>query len=344
MGIGRDPATVSHSGSSDLSLRIQFRRVSTKGRQHPQQVRPLAEPSRCSAAWRARRLPPATLPAPPQMATMVALPAAASLAVLPVSSVYLPRPVSGPRSGTRRQDRGRRPPAGAARRFRPRPKSRQPRRCTGSAARSWACDRVTAGPSSVCPSASISIICATGGARAPDAAAAPPARRAPAGRVPSGCRQHLERAGLQRVARQDRGGLVERLIGGSLAPPQVVVIHRRQMVVTGESACSISSRSGHPCGAGLRNGEQPRTLHHQERRRPLAAPKPRDAWPTASAPRGPSTGGQDQRVQRGFHRLSATRVVMAAAPSQPLTLTCLPMPSPDQPDLSQFDQWECSRP
>jgi hypothetical protein len=43
--------------------------------------------------------------------------------------------------------------------------------------------------------------------------------------------QHLERLGLQRVAGQHRGGLVERDVHGRLAAPHRVVIHAGQVVV-----------------------------------------------------------------------------------------------------------------
>ena len=43
--------------------------------------------------------------------------------------------------------------------------------------------------------------------------------------------QHLEGAGLQGVAGQDGGGLVEGAVARRLAAAQVVVVHRRQVVV-----------------------------------------------------------------------------------------------------------------
>ena len=44
-------------------------------------------------------------------------------------------------------------------------------------------------------------------------------------------RQQLKRQRLQRIAHQHRGGLVEGLVTGGPAAPQVVVIHRRQIVM-----------------------------------------------------------------------------------------------------------------
>ena len=43
--------------------------------------------------------------------------------------------------------------------------------------------------------------------------------------------QYLERTALQRVASQDRGRLVEGLMCACFATPQVVIIHRRQIIV-----------------------------------------------------------------------------------------------------------------
>jgi len=43
--------------------------------------------------------------------------------------------------------------------------------------------------------------------------------------------ENLEREHLQRVAGEYRRGLVERLVAGGTAPAQVVVVHRRQVVV-----------------------------------------------------------------------------------------------------------------
>ena len=44
-------------------------------------------------------------------------------------------------------------------------------------------------------------------------------------------RQHFEREHLQRVADQDRGGLVEGAVAGRPAAPQIVVVHGGQVVV-----------------------------------------------------------------------------------------------------------------
>ena len=69
--------------------------------------------------------------------------------------------------------------------------------------------------------------------RAPQHAPAPctSAMRTAGSGCASGRRDDVERKRQQAVAGQDRGRLVERLVGGRPAPPQVVVVHRRQVVV-----------------------------------------------------------------------------------------------------------------
>ena len=96
-----------------------------------------------------------------------------------------------------------------------------------------ACSRVTVGRSKVVRSASRSIAW-------PPAIPAGPAARARSShqfgaheRVGMGGNvgQHLERQRVQRIACKNRGRLVERLVHRWLAAAQIVVIHRRQVVV-----------------------------------------------------------------------------------------------------------------
>ncbi len=56
-----------------------------------------------------------------------------------------------------------------------------------------------------------------------------------------------------------------------LAAPQVVVVHRRQVVVHQRIGVQHLDRGGDPRGAGLRHREQGGGLHHQEGPQPLAA-------------------------------------------------------------------------
>ena len=82
--------------------------------------------------------------------------------------------------------------------------------------------------------------------------------------------QHLERQRQQGIAGQNRRGLVERLVAGGPATPQIVVVHGRQIVV--------DQRIGvdHLDGAGGRHGRLDRPAaglrgqQHQHRPQPLA--------------------------------------------------------------------------
>ena len=122
--------------------------------------------------------------------------------------------------------------------------------------------------------------------------------------------QHLERQRVQAIAGQDRGRLVERLVHGRLAAAQVVVVHRRQIVVdqridvdrldrgarrarrsrgrppnrsrggdrsaAGAAACRRRSRRGASRGTGRRADRRGRRAAGRtggrSRRRPRAAP------------------------------------------------------------------------
>ena len=86
-----------------------------------------------------------------------------------------------------------------------------------------------------------------------------------------GPRQDVEREGQQAVAGEDRGRLVERLVRGRLAAPQVVVVHRRQVVVHQRIAVhAFERRTGHQ-RALARHVEQRGALHDQKRAEALAA-------------------------------------------------------------------------
>ena len=60
--------------------------------------------------------------------------------------------------------------------------------------------------------------------------------------MPGCARQQLERQRLQRVAGEDRGRLVEGLVAGRAAAAQVVVVHRRQVVV--DQAIAVDQLDG----------------------------------------------------------------------------------------------------
>ena len=83
--------------------------------------------------------------------------------------------------------------------------------------------------------------------------------------------ENVERQREQPVARQDGGGLVERLMSGRSAAPQVVVVHRRQVVVRQRIAVHTFERAPRQQGALAHHAEQRGALHHQERPEALAA-------------------------------------------------------------------------
>jgi hypothetical protein len=88
---------------------------------------------------------------------------------------------------------------------------------------------------------------------------------------PGRVRQHLERERLQCVRGEDRRGLVELAVHRGLAAPQVVVVHRRQVVVHQRERVQQLDRSGR--GIEQRRVERqafPGRVH-QERPHPLAA-------------------------------------------------------------------------
>jgi hypothetical protein len=75
----------------------------------------------------------------------------------------------------------------------------------------------------------------------------------------------------QRVAGEDGRRLVESLVHGRAAAAQVVVVHRRQIVVDERIAVQQFERRAGARHALARGAEQPRRLDHQKRPQPLAA-------------------------------------------------------------------------
>ena len=93
----------------------------------------------------------------------------------------------------------------------------------------------------------------------------------------SGPRQHVEGEREQAVAGEDRGRLVEFLVRGRPAAAQVVVVHRRQVVVHQRIAMHQLDRgAGHQRLLAL-DAEQRRGLDRQKRPQPLAAAEARVA-------------------------------------------------------------------
>src|SRR5690606_24874443 len=73
--------------------------------------------------------------------------------------------------------------------------------------------------------------------------------------VAGGVGQHAEGVGQQRIAGQDRGGLVIGLVDGGAAAPQRVVVHGGQVVVDERIAMHHLDGEAGRQGGGGRHGE-----------------------------------------------------------------------------------------
>ena len=138
-----------------------------------------------------------------------------------------------------------------------------------------------------------------------------------------GLRQHLERAGLQRVAGQDRGRLVERLVGASVCP----AAGRRRPSPAGRRAPANRRAASPPRRRpARRRSRRPRTARRSPSPgRPAAACR-RPAWHSASprpgAPPRPPTGGSSasSAVSTARRRAPCRRQVDSATPSRSASL------------------------
>ena len=112
-------------------------------------------------------------------------------------------------------------------------------------------------------------------------------------------RQHCERQRLQRIAGQDRGGLVEGDVHGGLAAAQGVVVHRRQVVMHQRIAVDQFDRGGG--GIELRVGRAERIAGGMDEQGPhaLAAVEHAMAHRGVQA-RGRGRGVGQAAVERGF--------------------------------------------
>ena len=81
----------------------------------------------------------------------------------------------------------------------------------------------------------------------------------------------VEGIGQQPVAGQNGGGLVEGLVDGGTATAQIVVVHRRQVVMDQRIAMDHFQRASRAENAFALDSEQPRGLRQQEGPQPLAA-------------------------------------------------------------------------
>ena len=86
-----------------------------------------------------------------------------------------------------------------------------------------------------------------------------------------GPRQHVESKGEQPVAGQDRGRLVELLVRGGPAAAEIVVVHRRQVVMHQRVAVhELDGGAGHQRMLAL-DAEQRGRLDRQKGPQPFAA-------------------------------------------------------------------------
>ena len=90
-------------------------------------------------------------------------------------------------------------------------------------------------------------------------------------RMPLRRRHRLEGKGEEGIADQDRRRLVEGDMAGRLAAAEVVVIHRRQVVVNQGIGVHHLDGGGGVDGPGARHLEEAGTREHQEGPEPLAA-------------------------------------------------------------------------
>ena len=101
--------------------------------------------------------------------------------------------------------------------------------------------------------------------------------RTPASGCTSGPRHQIEGEGEQAVAGQDRGRLVEGLVRGGAAAAQVVVVHRRQVVVHQRIAVHAFERGAGQQRAVMGGAEQAGAFDQQKRAHALAAAQRRIA-------------------------------------------------------------------
>ena len=82
--------------------------------------------------------------------------------------------------------------------------------------------------------------------------------------------QHFKRLGQQRITGQNRCRLVKLLVAAGLAATQIVVIHRRQIIMDQRIAVHHLDRGRHTKGGSARYLEQASRAQHQKRAQPFA--------------------------------------------------------------------------
>ena len=89
--------------------------------------------------------------------------------------------------------------------------------------------------------------------------------------VSRGIGENLERQRVEAVARQDRGRLVESLVDGGFAASEIVIVHRRQIVMNQRIDMDAFERERGAAGAIPIHPEQPRGGEDEQRPQALAA-------------------------------------------------------------------------
>jgi len=90
-----------------------------------------------------------------------------------------------------------------------------------------------------------------------------------------GPRQGIESQRQQAIANQDRSRLVERLVNGRPASPQVVVVHGRQVVMDQRITMDAFKRGSRHHGVPARHSEERGCLYYKKRTQALARSKAR---------------------------------------------------------------------
>ena len=113
--------------------------------------------------------------------------------------------------------------------------------------------------------------------------------------------QNLERQHLQRIADQNRGGFIERLVTGRTAAAQVVVVHGRQIVVHQRISVNELHRAGGAVDSGFAQAQRFRGRIDQRGAHALAAAQHAVAQCFVQASRMRGRGRQAARRVRSRH-------------------------------------------
>ena len=118
-------------------------------------------------------------------------------------------------------------------------------------------------------------------------------------------RQYVEGKRQQAVAGEDGGRFVESLVRGRAAAPQVVVVHRREVVVRERIAVHAFDRASDHQRLRTRHAEQAGRLHRQKGAKALAAAERSVAHGREEAGRSRALAarrfGREQAIEQTLH-------------------------------------------